>query len=296
MEKNNTFKKKETQTYEHIKFHPGGEENKSISNTKIKIVRGLDFRNSIFNNCDGAGIKFINCDFSYTNLYKVYFRNSIFEGCQFTGSFFEMCNFRGAKFLKCDFRFSSFKETIISSENVLNTLPIETNIKRELLQNHKVNAESLGDIDARNKYIKEEILVKKEHLKKARELKEAYYYNKYKNKKFNVYIDSLLLGINNFVWGYGEYPSKLVRFSCLGIIFFTLIFFLNDPELCIFNSTKSTLKLLLEDFKLTLGLFLDITIDKPHKLSMLLQSFIAIFRYTVFGLFVNILFRKFSKR
>ncbi len=121
-----------------------------------------------------------DCDFSFAFFQRVYFRDVKFINCNFTGAKFFDSNLRDAEFENCRFNYAVFKFTIIRSKQVLNNLPEWANVRIYLLQNHKANANSLGDTKAVREYLLEEIDSNKEHFRNARKRSDWYHATKYK--------------------------------------------------------------------------------------------------------------------
>jgi uncharacterized protein YjbI with pentapeptide repeats len=124
-----------------------------------------------------------NCNFSYAVFTRVYFKKVKFTNRVFTGAKFFDSNLRDAEFINCNFEYTIFKFTLINAREVLRNLPERPNVKILLMQNHKANANSLGNTRAVRLYLLEEIEASKEHLRRANKRNEAYYSEKYKHWK-----------------------------------------------------------------------------------------------------------------
>src|SRR5207244_4269570 len=102
-----------------------------------------------------------------------------FIRCKFTGCRFQECNFRGARFTQCDFKYSSFDKTVVPHKELIACAPEWPNVRKDLMQVLRVNAETLGDVEAQRGYIREEMEARREHLRRARARREQYYIDKY---------------------------------------------------------------------------------------------------------------------
>ena len=145
-----------------------------------KSVDRANFQHHFFRNTGAKELTFQNCDFSFCVFERAYFHACEFINCKFIGARFIDCNFRGAIFDGCSFEYAIFKSTLVSLAEMLKNLPAWPNVRRELLRDLRLNAESIGDAEAVKEYVREELTASREHLKKAREGKESYYASKYK--------------------------------------------------------------------------------------------------------------------
>ena len=235
-----------------------------------------------------------NCDFSYALFTRVYFRKVVFTNCNFTGAKFFDSNLRDASFINCKFPYAIFKFTIIRSKQVLHNLPEWPNVKINLLQNHKANANSLGDFNAVREYLLEEIEANKEHYRRARARKEHYYSEKYKSfrSQVEIYWKSFCIYIDDFLWGHGESPMKIIRNVIVIIIILTLIQF-SFVDSVAKNTIGQDWKTLWVTFKDSWKVFIGFG---NIKINGWCKAILIVFRYITFGFFVRILFNKYAWR
>ncbi len=268
---------------------------KKIFDTHIK---SKDFSFHQFVYVGAKGIEFKNCDFSFSFFERSYFRNAKFIDCKFIGTKFYDCNFFKAQFSGCNFKYSIFRNTLISHEQVLDNLPEWPNVKRELLRAHRVNAESIGDIEAVKVFIRAEMDAQREHLKRARERKESFYSKHYKGiiNQTKVRWKSFWLWLDWVTWGHGEYPFNLLRFIAVILFLFSILILL---DILPFNSDLtigSLFKKFMSSLKLTTLVFLGIEKNAAEIVPLYLEIILALLRYTILGLWISVLFRRLSKR
>jgi len=254
-------------------------------------VNGASFQHQQFIDFSANGKTLINCDFSYCVFQRVYFKKVKFINCNFTGAKFFDSNLREAEFETCKFHYSLFKFTIVNSIQVLKNLPEWPNAKVLLLQNHKVNANSLGDVKASKRFLLEEIDANKEHWRRAIAKKETYYSTKYPGfrnwfiARYNYY----KLVVDNIIWGHGEAPWKIILNLLVVLLIVSLFFSFSVST----NFATFTIAVW-ENFKASLKVFLSI---QQHLITSNTSiAIIVLARYLSLGLYIRIMFNKYSWR
>lgn len=191
-------------------------------------VSGAKLQHHIFKNVGAKKVVFTGVDFSYSIFERSYFHDCTFIDCKFIGCRLVESNFRGAKFQGCSFEYMAIRLTNISHKELLGNLPAWTNAKRELMRSLRINADSMGDVEASKAFVREELSASREHLRKARECKEGYYFKNYSGfrNQVEVYWNSFWGFLDWHLWGHGEYPHKLFlavsAFIVLAAIFLAL--------------------------------------------------------------------------
>lgn len=283
------------------------EENLVLQPQELKVIKSVSFPLRVsdkffirihFIDIGAKETTFKNCDFSHSIFTRAYFRNAKFIDCKFIGVRFYDCNFRHAELSNCDFKYANFQHTLIPTSEVIANLPEWPNVKRELLQAHRSNAQSLGDNDAAQIYIREEMAALREHYRRAREKKEAYYAAKYKgiNRWIEVRWRSFTLWLGWITWGYGEYPSILLRFAVLSLIVLGIIVTLQTSVLFQGMMLPQIGTAAWEGFKSTIFIFLGLPSAGLLSVHWILMAIIVLLRYVLLGLFISVIFRRFSKR
>jgi hypothetical protein len=266
-----------------------------------KNEKDKDYKFYVFDDANGKGATFFNCDFSYCFFENAYFHEAKFENCKFIGIKIKSSNFRNCTFIGCDFKFATFIETILPIKEILKNLPTWPNVRSELLQNLRVNANETGDTKNISLIIKEEIKSDKEHWRLARKRPDLYYTKKYSGflKRIKVYYESFKIWIDWFIWGHGEFPMSLIRSIILTILIFSVWIFLSNSH-SLFSASSFQIssfnKLISESFRDTINYFFDLKIEDKLSKGFWWLLTLSIFKYLYLGLFINIIMKKFSRR
>jgi hypothetical protein len=254
----------------------------------------IDFRHQQFTDFSGHNKEITRCNFSYAFFQRAYFRKVRFIECDFTGAKFFDSNLRDAEFIKCKFPYSIFKFTLIRSREVIQNLPEWPNVRITLLQNHKANANSLGDSKSSRLYLFLEIESSKEHLRRARKKEDGYYTSKYKGwrSSIDIYWKSFIIYLDDILWGHGESPWKIARNVIILIALFSFFQTLSIASAENFPLKQCVAKFLnymWEDLKTFVGV-------TAKEVSDFTKVLLILFRYLTIGLFIRILFNKYSWR
>jgi hypothetical protein len=257
-------------------------------------ITGVDFRHQQFTDFSGHNKEITNCNFSYAFFQRAYFRKVKFVNCDFTGAKFFDSNLRDAEFTNCKFPYSIFKFTLIRSNEVIQNLPEWPNVRINLLQNHKANANSFGDSKSSRLYLLLEIESSKEHLRRARKKEDGYYATKYKGWRntIDIYWKSLIIYIDALLWGHGESPWKIARNIIIVIAAISLFQALSKTSaenLSIKQFASQFFNFTWEDLKTFVGV-------TANEVSDFIKVVLILFRYLTLGLFIRILFNKYSWR
>lgn len=264
-------------------------------------VTNKNFSHYTFEDFGAKGVEFIDCNFSYCVFTRAYFFDAKFVNCRFVGARFTDCNLRSAHIRTCDFSYATFRGTVIPLEEVISNVPYWPNVRRDLMQSHRVNAASIGDDSAVKAYIREEMHASREYYRRAREAKEAYFAAKYRwsNNKQNwakVRWDSFVLFIQRIGWGYGEYPSQ-VLVSTFTILLFTALL-RSFWQVSVSETVDNLLQAIRGNFQTTIAIFLGIpSMLQPNEIPRWsLWVFLVALRYLTLSLFTSMLFRRISRR
>ena len=108
----------------------------------------------------------------------------------------------------CDFSYSWFSKTQISHADIFNQLPPRPNVRKELAQSLRKNAESIGDTTAVLECFLYEMEQTAVYLREAAQGREEYYKKKYPGFYNRVRFKLRLLRhyLSKFTWGHGESP------------------------------------------------------------------------------------------
>ena len=115
---------------------------------KTEKISHCSFFNVSFKNATLQNLNFENCV-----LFNCYFRETELVSCQFIGCKFIDCNFRKIRSTgKNVFKFSTFKDCQIPYDFILDCLPKEVAISKDIVQNLENESYKLGLYDEYLKY------------------------------------------------------------------------------------------------------------------------------------------------
>ncbi|OXE94981.1 hypothetical protein B0A63_26005, partial [Flavobacterium johnsoniae UW101] len=184
--------------------------------------------------------------------------------------------------------YATFDKTFIDNEILDNNCPSYNNLILKFARTLRINYQGIGDSFAVNKAIKIELEASKEHLYQSWKSKSTYYRDKYKGwDRFSMFFEWLYFKFQDFVWGNGESPIKLLR---TGLVLW-FIFSLFDT---IYFKNPNLLSDYLGSFSLLPSIFMGI--NKPAKYSDFYLTFITILRFIGFALFTSIIIKRFNRR
>lgn len=273
-----------------------GEDAPSINRLMLSnsVFHDRDFRHRLFKDLNASKATFTKCDFSYSIFERAYFHGAKFDDCDFTGCRFYESNFRGSHMHRCELRYALFYRTLLEVKEIAASLPLQPNLRRDLLQNLRANAAAIGDQSAQRDFVLKEIEAHEDHWRRAMRAEESYYI-----KKFPSLFDRLgargrltWLKIGGFIWGHGERPLHVLRSAALII-----------PALSILNLwavipktgwQKSGAGLLV--LKRSADVFLGLTPDPFFSGYLTIDYILVILRFIYISLFISILLRSVTHR
>ena len=167
-----------------------------------------------------------DCIFRHCIFQDCYFRNVRFRNVNFTGSFFKDCNLSKATFEACCFWYVRFSKCWLNYDEILQSIPPESNIAIPLLRSLRQNAIEMGEKKIADKILLREIEIEKRELKNQCCARTEYYKSRYSTIERVVSgLKFLGLLIGGFVWGYGLKLQNLLRSALLGILAFAIFIF-----------------------------------------------------------------------
>jgi hypothetical protein len=263
--------------------------------------RDEDFEYRILQDVDAAQTKFVGCNFRHARMSRVYLRNATFEDCKFVGSIFNECNLRGARFKSCDVSYAQFDRTHVSHSDLFNQLPVWPNTRRELARTLRKNAESLGDYQGMFDCFWYEMEQAEVHLLEAAKGREQYYRDKYPGVIYRArfWIRYYAHRLDAFVWGHGESPLRVLRTTLIAWLMLILCvmycgsdvggpdFFAVPRSNLVFSIRQATFLLLNQP---------DTGYQPGTEFGVLLRAIASILGYTMFGLIVATITRRYVRR
>ena len=232
--------------------------------------------------------RFVQVNFTGTFFEKSYFNHCEFDSCVFTGCRFDSVNFEGSVFSGCKFEYAVFDKTNIDEHVLVSEYPQAENLRMRFARAMRVNFAQTGNADGVNKAISIELAATRLYLWNAWTSKATYYRKKYKGlARAKKTIEWLRFKIMDLIWGNGESPARLFMTFIAGILAVALLDFLRSPVMDIASFQKS----IANAPAIAFGF-----IVKGNHLSQIELVFITIIRLILFGLFMAIVVRRYSRR
>lgn len=259
-----------------------------FDNDYIESV-GRSSKRSVVNNSTFRSTVFVRC----------YFQSVVFTNCDFTSAKFIDCNLKEAKFVHCKFNYVSFRRTLVESSEIIANLPIEPNVRRDLLRNLRVDARELGNVEDESLYVRQEIEASDYFCMAAFLGKGPYLRNKYGTvERLGYLMQWLFSKVSGLIWGHGEKPLR-VMYACMaftlavaGYLFAFEYSSALAQSLPIHERITTVLRLSASEF---LGIPYQASADAiqaPFHVSIVAVCA----RYIFIGLLVSVLFRRLSRR
>ena len=243
-------------------------------------VTNASLSKHIFTRSSAMDKTFKDVNFKYCTFDSCYFRKCVFDSCDFTGCRFIGTNMRGSSFRGCKFEYATFEKTLVDDDILDTSCPSHENLRQGFARTLRVNYQQLGDTEAANKAIKVELQATEIHLHNAVWSNISYYRNKYSGwKKFSAFLKWSNFKFFDFIWGNGESWQKLLRAAVVSLVVIEMA----DALLLGHSHT-------LESFQIFLGAV------KPYNYPTLYLASIEFFKLILFGLFISIIVKRFSRR
>lgn len=198
------------------------EEFDDIQINKIAISRSLFVRLGL------KHAKFSGCQLTRNIFEDCYLREAEFKNVDFSGSFFKDCNLERAKFQSCTLRYMRFNRCIINYDEILGSLPSEPDqpdLRIQMLNSLKQNAIEMGQMEKSDELLLQIIQAEKKELKNRFLLPTSYYKERYNNwsSRVSAFFKWLFMLINDYLWGYGLKPLRLIFSASIAIILMAII-------------------------------------------------------------------------
>lgn len=254
----------------------------------------LNLRNRRFDELNANKATFVDCDFSYCIFERAYLHRATFEGCRFTGSRFYDSNLKGASFHGCDFKYATFHRTLLDPAEMLASLPLEPNLRRDSLRNLRANAVEIGHYRSQRHYVLAEVDAAIDHYRRAARAEEDYYRTKYPRPfdRFKARIKLITLQIGGLVWGHGERPFRMLASAAVLTLALTLLTLGSVMPRIGWQASRAGLEVL----KYSIDQLLDAQPDMQFRGFALVDYSLIAMRYLYIGLFISVLARSASHR
>jgi hypothetical protein len=256
-----------------------------------------NFAYSHFQDCDGKTIEFTKCNFQHCIFERCYFRNSTFVDCDFTGARFVDSNLRGSRLVMCKLEYSTYKSTTLEPKQFAANLPKWENVRAEVARSLRANAQGLGDSQSVNLFIKIETQARREHWHKAWLHNESYYQEKYKGAaRLVAFANSFFWGCDDFLWGHGEKPLRIVRNILLVLAVCAVVLTFSNNQEFLDTAIGKLARDLAANIMLSCSIFFGVTYDGAHRAPWLMSVFLAAFRFVSIALLLGVLTKRLSRR
>lgn len=173
------------------------------------------------------GTHFEHCAFNHSYFERCYFRKAHFDDVSFVGCTFKDCRFGEAEFDNCKFDEAEFENCSVTYEQLATTLPLRQNVLWRLTRNLRVNSQNRGQTEDARRFLLLELKASETHnFKKAFAWDEPFYKTKYfPEARFLGFWRWFLSKMSNFFGGYGELPTRVIRFSVMIVLVFAFTFY-----------------------------------------------------------------------
>ena len=264
-------------------------EDDQIAITHIEFVH-CSFSNVSFKEVLLKFLKFENCTF-----FNCYFSNSKINNCSFIGCRFINCNFRKAMWSFNEFKYLTFQGCFIEYKYMIQNLPQEPDISREMCNNLRVEASKLGKTEDALKYKLKKIAFDEEHLKNIIMVADEWYAGHFNWWDiFKSILKLLRSKINGLTWGYGEnFKNLFFSFIFFMTLFFLALFYLDSNGsidfLNLLNLACDTLK---KSFQNILSMKRDFNSDAHAWLFIIQKAISMLFLALLISLFTRRILKK----
>ncbi len=259
-----------------------------FDNDYIESV-GRSSKRSVVNNSTFRSTVFVRC----------YFQSVVFTNCDFTSAKFIDCNLKEAKFIHCKFNYVSFRRTLVESSEIIANLPVEPNVRRDVLRNLRVDARELGNVEDESLYVRQEIQASDYFCLAAFLGKGPYLRNKYGTvERLGYLMQWLFSKVSGLIWGHGEKPLR-VMYACIAFTLAIAAYLFAYEYSGAQEGSLATHERIVTVLRLSASEFLgipyqvsDYAIHAPFHVSIVAVCA----RYVFIGLLVSVLFRRLSRR
>jgi len=140
------------------------------------------------------------------------------------------CEFPNSTLNQCRLEYSTWRETAISSEQVLANLPDWPNVAHSLAEALRVNALSRGDGAGAREFFLEAARNSQAHFRRIAFARASYYRQKYKGWiRVSGFLRWLGVGLERWGWGFGESPIILTLWALVSIVLFAVLYLSRAP-------------------------------------------------------------------
>lgn len=235
-----------------------------------------------------------HCRLEFCNM-----REAVFERVDFTGTVFLSCDLRHTNFIGCTLWYVSFDRCLLNYDAVLMSLPIQTNLRHQVLRSLRLNAISVGDTVWADKLLHLELKAERDELSNVALKRTDYYKTKYtKLDQLAAAGNYVLHLINEVLWGHGFNLWRLVLSGSMTIAAFAVICWRSPAAYFVGHDPATRGLTLSESFyysvvSFTTGGFGDIMPGNP--LSRIITATEGMIGIVFLGFFAAAVYRRYSR-
>ena len=204
----------------------------------------IDVEDTVLDRCvfDNVGLKrayfcggaIIHCRFKDS-----YLRYSIFDQVDLTGTIFTNCNLVFASFAGSKLWYVQFVHCQLDYDEILQTLPTEINLRKQLLRSLRVNATEMGEKHIANRILLLELETEREEHYKIFTSSNRYFREKYNTaqrfQSFGWWIGHFL---QSFIWGYGLRLKALFRTALIVILSCAFVYWITGARFYVSHTSS----------------------------------------------------------
>ena len=176
------------------------------------LLRWVNLRWAVFRDVGFKNAHFENCNFSQATFSDCYLRRAQFTQCDLVNSRFDSCDFSQAMLTESRIDFASFKNCEIRLENIRFRADASEQAMVRVCRSLKLNAISMGNFADAGELT---------YLEKTHERRALHAHG-----KWAAWLGSVL---QDWMWGYGERPWRLVLLMVFNIVAFGSLLHWLDP-------------------------------------------------------------------
>jgi hypothetical protein len=262
----------------------------------------LTLRFADYTGCGFLHSRFAGARVAHTRFTNCYFRLADFTDAEFTNCVFADCNFDGAVFVRTRFPHSQFQNCGVTFQQLQQCLELhDVNLRRDLAQNLKVNAQNRGRSDDARSFLLVELRASEQHnwlqgWPPPESWQQRKYVDPVDRRAGKWQWAALVLG--RFFWGHGERPLRVAGVAGLSVLAFAALYYFL-PDIAISNMSQAGPANILDYLSFSLATLVSSNYGNAFSLSRtarVLTTVEASVGLVLLGFFVSALFRRISRR
>jgi len=149
-----------------------------------------------------------------------YLRHTTFEGVDLTGTRFENCNLRHASFDRCKMWYVQFHRCDLDYSSLLENLPVEVNLRRQLLRSLRLNAAEMGETPTADRLLLMEMQAERAEAWSTVTGSTKYFSDNFtRGDRLTAFWGFVVHCLQRAIWGYGVRIRNLL---VTGVVFILL--------------------------------------------------------------------------